>query len=156
MRLGFQQAMNAIYASTRQAVSAATSASWFPIVPLLQAQGKISNTMFSVVLTRLGPAGSNNPRTSGGTLPTSPQATLSEGSLTFGDYPEGYSSSDFVWSSVPYVTISNQYRAYGWPQSTGNRWTTQLEAIYFNGAKLIDSQIQPEAGANYALIDTGA
>ena len=37
----------------------------------------------------------------------------------------------------------------------GNRWTTQLQAIYFNGAKLIDSRTQPVENSNYALLDTG-
>lgn len=150
-----QNAVMATYHRTQQTVSAAVSASYFPIVPLLQTQGKIANAMFSLVVNRVGPSGSNNPKTSGGTLPTSPQATLSNGSFTFGAYPPGMSASQFTWSNVPVVTISDTYKNYGFPSSAGNRWTTALEAIYFNGAKLINSRIQPEANSNYALIDTG-
>lgn len=72
-----------------------------------------------------------------------------------GGYPSGYGENDFTWSPVPYVTVSETYKNYGFPTSTGNRWTTKLEAIYFNGVRLIDSQLQPTPGSNYALIDTG-
>ena len=150
-----QEALTAIYASTKTKVSAAASASYFPIVPLLQAQGAITNAMYSLVVTRLGPQEANNPKTSGGTIPLSPAATLSTGTLTIGNYPAGMTENQFTWSAVPTVTVSSQYVNYGFPASTGNRWTTQMQAVYFNGAKLINSQIQPEAGANYALIDTG-
>ncbi|CAD6582610.1 MAG: hypothetical protein CYPHOPRED_002078 [Cyphobasidiales sp. Tagirdzhanova-0007] len=149
------EALTAIYASTKTKVSAAASASYFPIVPLLQAQGAITNAMYSLVVTRLGPQEANNPKTSGGTIPLSPAATLSTGTLTIGNYPAGMTENQFTWSAVPTVTVSSQYVNYGFPASTGNRWTTQMQAVYFNGAKLINSQIQPEAGANYALIDTG-
>jgi len=151
----WSDAVLAIYEQTKQTVSQAVSSSWFPIVPLLQYEGDVSNAMFSLVLTRMGPQGTNNPKTSGGTLPMSPQAVLSSGSLTIGGYPPGYGESDFTWSPVPYVTVSNTYKEYGFPSSTGNRWTTQLQAIYFNGVQLIESKLQPEASSNYALIDTG-
>lgn len=156
----FPQAVQALYAQTGRAVPQSTVEQWFPIVPFLSAQNQIPSALYSLVVTRLGPQPDNNPRTSGGTLPVSTEATLSNGSLTLGGYPSGYSESDFVWSSVPVVTVSESYRKQGFPDSTGNRWTTRLEAIYFNGAKLLDSQLQEEDNSdgqppNYALIDTG-
>lgn len=144
-----------LYQQTKEPVPRSTSSSYFPIVPLLQVQNQIAASMYSLVVTRLGPSDSNNPKTSGGTLPTSPQATLSSGVMTFGDYPENMREGDFTWCQVPVVTVSNQYREYGYPESTGNRWTTKTDAVYFNGVKLIDSRIQPVAEANYALLDTG-
>lgn len=144
-----------LYQQTQQTVSPATSSAYFPIVPLLYFEGDIQTPMFSLELSRLGPQAANNPKTSGGTLPTSPQATRSNGSMTFGAYPEGLSESSFVWNTVPTVSISQTYKQYGFPASMGNRWTTQLQAVYFNGARLIDSRLQPVQGSNYALIDTG-
>jgi len=151
----WSEAVIGLYQQTQQAVPQSTASLFFPIIPLLQFEGDIEQAVISLVVTRLGPQGTNNPRTSGGTLPTSPQATLSNGTMTFGGYPSGMSESDFTWTQVPVVSVSNQYRNYGFPASTGNRWTTRLEAVYFNGARLIDSQIQPVADAKYALIDTG-
>jgi hypothetical protein len=120
-----------LYEQTQKAVSQSVSSSYFPIVPLLASQNAIPSSIFSLTVTRVGPSGDNNPKTSGGTLPTSPQATLlSEGSFTFGDYPENMSENDFTWCDVPVVTVSDTYRGYGFPSSTGNRWTTQTDAIY--------------------------
>lgn len=119
-----------LYEQTKQTVSQTTSSSYFPIVPLLQSQNQISSSMYSLVVTRVGPSDSNNPKTSGGTLPTSPQATLSNGEMIFGDYPENMNENDFTWCQVPVVTVSSQYREYGYPDSTGNRWTTKTDAIY--------------------------
>lgn len=144
-----------MYGQTQQTVSQSASSAFFPIVPLLYFEGDIQTPMFSLELSRMGPQAANNPKTSGGTLPTSPQATPQGGTMTFGAYPDGLSESSFTWSSVPVVSISQQYRQYGFPDSMGNRWTTELEAIYFNGAQLINSRIQPEQNSNYALIDTG-
>ncbi|KAK9895412.1 acid protease [Cystobasidium minutum MCA 4210] len=163
MGLGFplngniwSDAVLAIYGQTKQKVSQAVSSSYFPIVPLLYYQNQIASSMYSLVVTRMGPNDANNPKSSGGTLPTSPQATLlSEGTMVFGDYPESMNEDQFTWCDVPVVTVSDQYREYGFPDSTGNRWTTKTDAIFFNGVKLIDSRIQPEAEANYALLDTG-
>lgn len=149
------EAVVGLYGQTGQAVAPSVSSAFFPIVPLLYFEGDISAPIFSLELSRLGPQAANNPKTSGGTLPTSPQATLQDGSMTFGAYPSGLSESSFTWSSVPVVTISERYQDYGFPSSMGNRWTTQLQAVYFNGAKLLDSRLQPNQGSNYALIDTG-
>lgn len=38
--------------------------------------------------------------------------------------------SDFTWSPVPVVEFTQQGIARGLPSSTGNRWTTPLEAMY--------------------------
>ena len=65
------------------------------------------------------------------------------------------SESQFTWSEVPVVSISDTYISYGFPTSSGNRWTTQIDSIYFNGAKLITSRLQPEPNSNFALIDSG-
>lgn len=87
--------------------------------------------MYSLVVTRLGPNQMNNPKSSGGTLPTSPQATLlSEGVMVFGDYPDEMTENQFTWCDVPVVSVSDTYRNYGFPDSTGNRWTTKTDAIY--------------------------
>ena len=121
----------AIYQQTKQKVSQAVSSSYFPIVPLLYYQNVIPSAIYSLVVTRLGPTDDNNPKSSGGTLPTSPQATLlSEGSMVFGDYPENMSEGQFTWCEVPVVTVSDTYRGYGFPDSTGNRWTTKTDAVY--------------------------
>lgn len=121
----------AIYQQTQKKVSQAVSTSYFPIVPLLQSQNQISSSIYSLIVTRSGPSNSNNPKTSGGTLPTSPQAEyLSNGMIVFGDYPENMSENDFNWCQVPVVTVSDTYRGYGYPDSTGNRWTTKTDAVY--------------------------
>lgn len=121
----------AIYQQTQKTVSQSISSSFFPIVPLLQVQNQISQSMYSLVVTRLGPNRMNNPKSSGGTLPTSPQATLlSEGVMVFGDYPDEMTENQFTWCEVPVVSVSDTYRNYGFPDSTGNRWTTKTDAIY--------------------------
>ena len=119
-----------LYQQTQQSVPQQISSSYFPIVPLLQVQNQISNSIYSLVVNRVGPSDSNNPKSSGGTLPTSPQATLSDGTMTFGDFPQGMKEDDFTWCNVPVVTVSNAYRNYGYPSSTGNRWTTKTDAVF--------------------------
>ena len=70
-----------------------------------------------------------------------------------------YSEDQFLWTPVPYVAFTEQGQSRGLPRATGNRWTTPLEAIYFNGQQLTNttqqSSLEDDGGIFYTLIDTG-
>ena len=116
-------------------------------MPLLHHEGRIPRNLFSVEVDR-DPADAPPPTgfvyTAGGTL-------------TLGDFPEGTQESDFTWSPVPVVEFNEVGVSRGLPKATGNRWTLELQGIYFNGARLQDTE-EGSAGTDgkqYLLIDTG-
>lgn len=142
------EAITRYYNQTGQALSLNESAEYWPIVPLLFHEERIPRNLFSVEVDR------NNETV----VPTAAtQFDYTEGgTLTLGDFPEGLGESDFSWSPVPVVEFNEVGQARGLPVATGNRWTTPLEAIYFNGRRLDDTLQQTDNEDGYfVLIDTG-
>lgn len=140
------------YNTTGSVLTREQSELYFPIVPLLVTERHIPRPLFTVDVERETELDSGPPVNV--TFDYTPG-----GSLTLGGYPEGLGESDFTWSPVPVVEFTQQGTARGLPGSTGNRWTTPLEAMYFNGARIRDTRlqtdIQNDGGNYYMLIDTG-
>lgn len=67
--------------------------------------------------------------------------------------------SQFTFSPVPIASINELGQSIGIPSATGNRWTTPLEYVYFNGLRLTNTTQQPsiqdDEGYFFALVDSG-
>jgi hypothetical protein len=72
------------FQAANQPLTAEETQRFFPIVPLLEYQGKIDQALFSIVVDRLD---SEAPLTASNQFDT----VFSNGTLTFGGYPDGYS-----------------------------------------------------------------
>jgi len=149
------QMVELYYNTTGEWPTTAQSSAYYPIVPLMHAQGTIAANLFSLEVSRLGPRAifesilyANNFN-----------YTENGGILTLGDYPEGTSESDYTWSDVPIIRFTEAGQARGFPAATGNRWTLPLEYIFFNGKRLDNTTLQPsvidDGGVYYALLDSG-
>jgi hypothetical protein len=72
--------------ATGTPLTAQQAAAYYPLVPLLQQQGQIQNAMFSLIVDRI-------PLSAEEAVEGDEDAfnyTSSQGTLTIGDYPEGY------------------------------------------------------------------